>query len=637
MKKLTNFLVILLSSVVLFSCSYDDSFLKEEIEKMKTDIKSLKEQTTSLKTVVDALNAGKVITNVKKLADDKGYKITFNDGAAIEVLNGEKAPVIGIQESENVYYWTITTNGKTEFLLDKNNHKLPVSGKEGKPGNTPELGIDAEGYWTVNNIRIKDGNGKDIKAEGDSFFKEVKENESEVTFVLADGKTIVIPKVGDTFLYFELPENVQMFVGKPGENLRLRIKFANIDAMEITTKPNQWRVNLHRPDKYVNVSIPKDAKFGVYEVVLRGLDKKGLVFMAVAKISIAAAQGFTDPMGAFILNEGNMTTENGSLIFISSSGHVFDKAYANINGQELGNVTQDLFIKDKKIWIISQNGTVAATGTVFKNEGMLVVANAETMKRVAVYDEVLKENGKYKLSWPTHLAVLNDENVFIRDNQGVSLFNSKTEELTLIPNTRGAAKNRMAVANNKVFVIKSRQLIVFEADKKEIVHTIDMGAAISGVITSKDGNLWVSTTGNPNKISKVDSKTFTILKENAITEGRVSNGFWSTPGITAKGDTLYYSGGSPVIYRHIFSTGESKKMIDTKTLVSNANMVYNGPGVHPITGDVYINTIKGFGWDFTINNISVFNFDEKLPSPLKANYEDYTRFPAGIFFSANFK
>ncbi|GAE21492.1 TonB-dependent receptor [Bacteroides pyogenes JCM 10003] len=294
MKKLTNFLVILLSSVVLFSCSYDDSFLKEEIEKMKTDIKSLKEQTTSLKTVVDALNAGKVITNVKKLADDKGYKITFNDGAAIEVLNGEKAPVIGIQESENVYYWTITTNGKTEFLLDKNNHKLPVSGKEGKPGNTPELGIDAEGYWTVNNIRIKDGNGKDIKAEGDSFFKEVKENESEVTFVLADGKTIVIPKVGDTFLYFELPENVQMFVGKPGENLRLRIKFANIDAMEITTKPNQWRVNLHRPDKYVNVSIPKDAKFGVYEVVLRGLDKKGLVFMAVAKISIAAAQGFTD-------------------------------------------------------------------------------------------------------------------------------------------------------------------------------------------------------------------------------------------------------------------------------------------------------------------------------------------------------
>lgn len=637
MKKTSNLLIILLSGLLLFSCAYDDSFLKEEIEKIKTDVKSLKEQTTSLKTIVDALNAGKVITKVEKLADDKGHKITFNDGAAVEVLNGEKAPVIGIQEEAGSYYWTITTNGKTEFLLDKDNNKLPVSGKEGEPGNTPELGIDAEGYWTVNNVRVKDANGNNVKAQGDSFFKEVKEDENAVTFVLTDGKTIVIPKAGDTFFYFELPENAQMFVGKPGENLRLRIKFANIDKMEITVKPDGWRINLHRPDKYVNVSIPQDAKFGVYEIVVRGLDKKGLVFMAVAKISIAAGEGFTDPMGAFILNEGNMTTENGSLIFISSSGYVFDKAYANINGQELGNVTQDLFIKDGKMWIISQNGKVAATGTEFINEGMLVVADASTMKRVAVYDEVLKENGKYKLNWPTHLAVLNDENVFIRDNYGVSLFNSKTEELTLIPNTRGAAKNRMAVANNKVFVIKSRELIVFEAGKKEIVHTINMGAAISGVVTSKDGNLWVSTTGNPNKIAKVDSKTYEIVKENTISEGRVSAGMWSTPAITAKGDTLYYTGGSPVIYRHIFSTGESKKMIDAKTVVPNANMVYNGPGVHPLTGDVYLNTIKGFGWDFTINNISVFNFDEDMPSPLKANYEDYTRFPAGIFFSANFK
>ena len=59
--------------------------------------------------------------------------------------------------------------------------------------------------------------------------------------------------------------------------------------------------------------------------------------------------------------------------------------------------------------------------------------------------------------------------------------------------------------------------------------------------------------------------------------------------------------------------------------------------MHPITGDVYLNTIKGYGWDFTINNISVFNFDEDLISPLKANYEDYTRFPAGIFYLENIR
>lgn len=77
-------------------------------------------------------------------------------------------------------------------------------------------------------------------------------------------------------------------------------------------------------------------------------------------------------------------------------------------------------------------------------------------------------------------------------------------------------------------------------------------------------------------------------------------------------------------------------MVDAKTMVENANIVYNNIAVHPKTGDVYLNTIKGYGWDFLINNISVFNFDSGTPT-LKANYKDYTHFPAGIFFTDNFK
>lgn len=645
MRKTVNYFIIFLSSIILFSCSYDDSFLKEEIEKIKTDLSSLKEQTSSLKTIVDALNAGKVITKVEKLADDKGFKITFNDGAAIDVLNGEKAPVIGIQEEGGIYYWTITTNGKTDFLLDASNNKLPVTGNDGKPGepgkpgedgNTPQMGIDADGYWTVNNVRIKDADGNFVKAQGDSFFKEIKDGEESVTFVLANGNSIVIPKSEDTYLLFEGTDESLSFIFNPEEEKQIKIKFANIKSMDIAVKPEGWTVNLHRAEKYVLIKAPKTGtSHDVKEVVLRGLDKNGLVFMAIAKVSLASAEGFADLNGAFILNEGNMTTENGSLIYISPAGQVLKSLYSKTNGKELGNVTQDLFIKDGKMWIISQNGKDASDT---KSEGMLVVANTETMQRVAVYDEVFRqENGKYKLNWPTHLAVLNDENVFIRDNNGVTLFNSKTSELTLIENTKGAAKNRMAVANNKVFVIKSSNLMVFEAGKKEVVHTIDMGASISGVLTSKDGNLWVSTTGNPNKISKVNSQTYEIIKANDITEGKLGAGWGATPGITAKGDTLYYSNATTTIYRHIFNTGQSKLMVNAKDFVQNANIVYNNIAVHPITGDVYLNTIKGYGWDFLINNISVFHFNEEDKPALKASYEDYTRFPAGIFFTANFK
>ena len=62
MKKTINFFLILLSSAILFSCSYDDDFLKEEIDKIKTDLSALTTQANSLQTMVEALNAGKVIT-----------------------------------------------------------------------------------------------------------------------------------------------------------------------------------------------------------------------------------------------------------------------------------------------------------------------------------------------------------------------------------------------------------------------------------------------------------------------------------------------------------------------------------------------------------------------------------------------
>ena len=208
--------------------------------------------------------------------------------------------------------------------------------------------------------------------------------------------------------------------------------------------------------------------------------------------------------------------------------------------------------------------------------------------------------------------------------------------MKVIVGTKGVAKNRMAVVGGKVFVINKKSLLVLEANRLDVAQTIDMGATITGVLKSKDGNLWVSTTGTPNKIAKVNSATYAIVKANEITMGSLGAGWGATPGITAQGDTLYYSNAGTTIYRHIFSTEETKMMVDAKTLVPNANMIYNNIAVHPITGKVYMTTIKGYGWDFLTNNISEFDFSGAEPK-LSENYTDYTRFPAGIFFTADFQ
>src|SRR5690554_4747729 len=90
MKRTINYLLVLTYAIALLSCveNYDDSFLRTEIDNIKEDISSLKTQVTTMQTVVDAFNEGKVITNVVEMSGGKGSKITFNDGTSIEIVNG---------------------------------------------------------------------------------------------------------------------------------------------------------------------------------------------------------------------------------------------------------------------------------------------------------------------------------------------------------------------------------------------------------------------------------------------------------------------------------------------------------------------------------------------------------------------
>lgn len=99
------------------------------------------------------------------------------------------------------------------------------------------------------------------------------------------------------------------------------------------------------------------------------------------EVTLCCLNFFDDVNGTFVLNEGNMTTENGSLTYVTADGYVFDDAYKTVNGSELGNVAQDMAFYGDKIYIITQNGDVNAVGKKFENDGMLIVVNAKTLKR----------------------------------------------------------------------------------------------------------------------------------------------------------------------------------------------------------------------------------------------------------------
>ena len=231
--------------------------------------------------------------------------------------------------------------------------------------------------------------------------------------------------------------------------------------------------------------------------------------------------------------------------------------------------------------------------------------------------------------------MLDEKNIFIRDNYGVHLFDSEAGIETLIEGSKGAGKLTMAVADGKVFAIAGSKLLVLEKGKTTVGKTIDMGQQIAAVAKANDGNLWVSMQGSPAKIAKVNSKTGESIKTNVVTEVNLNAGAGAGCSITAYQNKLYYSGLGSKIYRHDFETGTTTMLGDVKEFNSEMTMTYNPIAVHPITGHIYMNRIKGYGWNFLIN--SIFELED-TGNGLKIvhEYRDYTHFPAGIFFPASF-
>ena len=187
-----------------------------------------------------------------------------------------------------------------------------------------------------------------------------------------------------------------------------------------------------------SIYVFKSEYSGLFDVKLTATNSDGTVATAT---SITVQPG-KYKNGTFVLSENNSL-----LTFISPEGKVTTDAYTDENGTKLGSANQDIFIKNHKMYIVSQNGG---------GDGFLVIANAETLKKIKGFQTEL--NGK--VNWPTHVAVLGDDDIYLRDNNGVKRFQPSTGTVTLIEGTSGARKNTMAVADGKVFASVKNTVVV---------------------------------------------------------------------------------------------------------------------------------------------------------------------------------
>lgn len=292
LKKKLFYTFICFCTLGFASCGddYDDTELRNDIDKLENRVTALEEwqqsvntDIQSLKSLVTALENKNHITDITAIVEngeETGYTLSFQTGKTITIKHGKNGtngkdgttPSIGTyKDTDGVYYWTV--NGSP--LKDENGYKLPVTGEKGDQGNSgsnaiaPQVRINADSYiWQISTdggktwADMKDAQGNTIKAtgekgengeKGDSFFKEVdyKSDPNSVTFTLADGTQFSVPRRASTvtidfedgcdlFVVTSTRNKIQLvFTGLTSENYKALIaelKSEDGTNMDIVTK-----------------------------------------------------------------------------------------------------------------------------------------------------------------------------------------------------------------------------------------------------------------------------------------------------------------------------------------------------------------------------------------------------------------
>ncbi|MEG1621811.1 MAG: PL29 family lyase N-terminal domain-containing protein [Alistipes sp.] len=619
MKQLFLRMMMLIAvSMTVVSCSYDDDALWNEIGNIKTELASLNQEVTSLQTLVDALNKGTTISKVEQTAT--GYTITFSDGKIITIKNGQNgadAPVIGIKLFEGIYYWTLTTNGTTDWLMD-GGHKIPVSGVDGA---TPKMAVDAEGYWTIDGTRITDVNGHEVKAtgtngtNGDSFFHAVTDNGDTVTFVLTDGTTFTLPKNSATSFGFTLPENGKpYFVFDFGAKKTLTIKMNDISNAEIMTAPKGWNCTLNVAKKSLTVKAPaaSEAAYAGGIITLVGIDKNGQTVFASA--DVCASVDYTDPAGSFVICEGNMTSVNGMLVYYDKTGKEYQEVFEQANdGLEIGNVIQDMFMANGKVYLLTQNGDNLG------GAGRFVVCDGRTM-RMEYADPLIVKTPENKATWPQHIVVVSATKAYLQYSDSnmettsgicaLTLGEKSVQAAATVEGTFGkftsvgAIKTRMVYSRGKVYAGCGHSVVIINpANDNAVEKKIPFeGRQVKGIVKGADGSIYFALAGTftgtiyapkftaQPKIVGIDH-TGTILQETEMPAGiKLPVASWS-PAIG-----MCASFTDPYLYfvdTDAFNAGTATRYnYETKTFdkgfVSGSETIYGVMGQHPTTKKLWV-------------------------------------------------
>lgn len=345
--------------------------------------------------------------------------------------------------------------------------------------------------------------------------------------------------------------------------------------------------------------------------------------------------------GFFMVNEEWFGHTNGSVNFIDNNGQINYRVYSNANNNHaFGATTQFGTIYGDKFYFVSKQ---AADGgdTQYTPGGRLVIANAQTMQKIATFNTIGGGDGRSFLG-------VNENKGYIGASNGIFLFDIANLQVgNMIVTTGGGSQYAGQIGNmirtsKYVFAVKqSVGILVIDPITDTVVNTI-AGAFIS-VAQAKDGSIWAIQN---QKLANINPATLTVqYYDIPTTKYSDSWGAWNAGSFTASNteNTLYWiKAGSG------FNPGNQIVKFDVTTKVFNESFI-TLPGqtgaykqipygaalrVNPTTGNLILNTTEsGFGAHYQKNWIHTFDNNGNLIDT--KTLADYYWFPSLAVFPDN--
>jgi len=274
----------LLAAASLCACTGD---LKDRVDTLETRVTALEnkvnENVSAITKLAEAAAKAVTIESVTFNEDKSSYTIKFSDGTTAELTNGKdaEAPVVGVKESDGVLYWTV--NG--EFMTN-NGGKVPVTGKDGVDGKTPQFKIE-DGKWYVS----FDGKAWEPVAVTGTVEPKLEMTETDTEYIFTLGETVI--KIAKEKAFAIKVESDAVSI-EPGKTATFKYTVTGADeTTHVVAESSTFEVKVDEAKSTITVVAPKTMVSGyvIVKAVRNSDGKYSAQYISIKKDSYGTFGG----------------------------------------------------------------------------------------------------------------------------------------------------------------------------------------------------------------------------------------------------------------------------------------------------------------------------------------------------------